>query len=227
MSQTLRNNLLGHFQDDLEQSVIDSLFDLFERPPAGMVIQKYGSRSLVGSYHLAHSHYVLKYYHKRGLHHLINYKLSKTRALQAWEGANILHSHKISVAQPIALIEETKHALPARSLLVLQHVEGTPLDQFVKNSNSTASELENVVSTLRHYFTVMYEHKITHGDLKANNILVSESLTPYFIDFDGTQQHTKDSSFLKNWEADKRRFLKNWQTSPETAEVFHDVFDKT
>jgi serine/threonine-protein kinase RIO1 len=51
--------------------------------------------------------------------------------------------------------------------------------------------------------------RISHGDLKASNLLWYES-SVCLIDLDATRQHQSEASFARAWQRDRTRFLQNW-----------------
>ena len=66
---------------------------------------------------------------------------------------------------------------------------------------------------------IMQEHKISHGDLKATNLLWVDNQL-YFIDLDAARQHKTIASWQRANKRDKKRFLKNWRDTPELEALF-------
>jgi len=71
-----------------------------------------------------------------------------------------------------------------------------------------------IVDTLK----ILREHRITHGDLKASNILLRWE-RPVLIDLDATYQHRTVKSYHNALNNDVRRFLQNWQNSPQLLDI--------
>jgi tRNA A-37 threonylcarbamoyl transferase component Bud32 len=61
--------------------------------------------------------------------------------------------------------------------------------------------------------------KISHGDMKADNILIHDD-KPFFIDLDSMKWHKRELRFSHAWKKDMKRFMKNWKNSPEVAGLF-------
>ena len=70
----------------------------------------------------------------------------------------------------------------------------------------------------------MSRHRITHGDLKATNILIDEDANPHFIDIDASQIHRSKASYLKARQKDEARFQKNWVDDPNARKIFQTIF---
>ena len=67
-------------------------------------------------------------------------------------------------------------------------------------------------------FKILREHRITHGDLKASNILLRWE-RPVLIDLDAMRQHRTVSSYHNALNNDVCRFLQNWQNSPQLLDI--------
>ena len=66
--------------------------------------------------------------------------------------------------------------------------------------------------------------KISHGDLKASNILISGDRVT-LIDLDSMKEHTCSCSFEKAWKKDIKRFLKNWSECESVLRMFKMYLD--
>jgi len=77
-----------------------------------------------------------------------------------------------------------------------------------------------VKSAVLSAFEKLAAARISHGDMKATNLLwVDNEL--FFIDLDAAQQHSPWSlTWRKNHNKDKRRFLKNWQHHGDLLQLF-------
>ena len=64
---------------------------------------------------------------------------------------------------------------------------GQPLEEFLKNPNSTFVESLQLAISLAHAVTMLHQRQIAHGDLHADNLLVNKTASVpelYVIDFD-------------------------------------------
>lgn len=195
------------------------------RPPAGMSICKFGSRSVVGRYHAGAGELSLKYYYPRSLTKSVTYGILGSRALTSWTAAHALGFAGIPTAAPLALLEwRTAGFLLRKSLLVTRHVAGTPLNEFAKEHEEDEARLSSVAARLREAFSAMARLRIAHGDLKATNILVDDDDRIAFIDLDATTILTPEKRWPARRDRDIRLFRGNWSHLPRAAGIFADVF---
>lgn len=64
-------------------------------------------------------------------------------------------------------------------------------------------------SALRTLFATLHRERISHGDLKATNLLWQDGRV-VLIDLDAMQQHRSDASHARAWGKDRARLLRNW-----------------
>lgn len=198
------------------QNIAGSLLAAVDWNAKGHLL-KPGSRSTVTKVEVGDTSYVFKQYKSLKLHRRIRYALTRSRARQSWENGQRMADLGLPVVRPLAFFEESNWGIPGRALLIMPFQHGTPLDEF--------SPHEKVVPALKDFFRKMAEHQITHGDLKATNIIVDETGSPHFIDIDASQCHRSTKTYLKARAKDEARFLRNWQNYPEAMEVFRNIFD--
>jgi len=77
----------------------------------------------------------------------------------------------------------------------------------------------SVVEEINVSFNKMYQSNISHGDLKATNLMWVNGEV-FFIDLDASRQHKIKSVFDVSHVKDKKRFLRNWQDQPELLALF-------
>ena len=178
---------------------------------------KAGSRSTVTRVDLGENAYVFKQYKSLALHRRIRYALVRSRARQSWENAQTLADFGLPIVRPIAFFEETFLKIPGRALLIMPFQKGTPLDEY--------QDMERVAPKLKAIFNSMAHHQVTHGDMKASNIIIAENGDPQFIDIDASLIHRSQTAYLKARQKDKARFLKNWEGNGKARAIFAEVFD--
>ena len=69
------------------------------------------------------------------------------------------------------------------------------------------------------------ESKISHGDMKATNFLMSEE-GPVIIDLDAMREHKNRERFHRAFNKDMDRFMRNWADHPELAKQFKGLLVK-
>ena len=61
-------------------------------------------------------------------------------------------------------------------------------------------------------FATLHRLKISHGDLKATNLLWQDGKI-IVIDLDALRQHNSTSGYARAWRRDRARLLRNWPVS--------------
>ena len=154
----------------------------------------------------------IKRYNTKNTWHRLRRTVRSSRAENCWHFTQILRNLNISAAPAIAWIEEIQLGLKGRSWFVSEFVDGIScLDHFKGDVppaeiKKTLGEIVEILCKLRH-------ERISHGDLKASNILLS-SRGPVLIDLDAMRQHKNESKYQQAARKDINRFLRNWQDNP-------------
>jgi len=197
------------------------LENISSSPPNDLIICKDGSRSLVGKHTLDDgTECVLKYYYPKNLAKRINYGLRGSRAMRSWIAAKVFSRLGIPTAAPM-MIHEQKGAVGItikQSFLACHLASGIPLSDV-----SDESALQKIAPQLKAAFDTMTSYRISHGDLKANNIIVDDDHKIRFIDLDGTAILSSEKTWADLWKRDRKRFLKNWSE----GSFAHQLFSKT
>ena len=201
---------------------------LANRPLPGFILYKFGSRSIVGSYTFPDGkEVVLKYYYPSSPHKHLTYGIRGSRCQQSWVAA--LGLGHIGVPTPEPLIIAEWHLLGglwlSKSFLATQPANGIPLDEFVNRHGTGHPLMEKIVGQLRQSFARMARHHAVHGDMKANNILVSDTGDISFIDLDAVEFLLSPSVWRSRREKDRGRFMANWKKNPDALSLFANVFD--
>ena len=61
-------------------------------------------------------------------------------------------------------------------------------------------------------FSSLHSLRISHGDLKATNLLFDDGKV-FVIDLDAVCQHRSQQSYASAWRRDRERLLRNWPAS--------------
>jgi len=154
----------------------------------------------------------IKRYNTKNAWHSLRRTVRSSRAENCWHFTRILRNLDISVAPAVAWIQEIQVGLKGRSWFVSEFVDGISCQDHFKGDvppaeiKKTLSEIVEILCKLRHEW-------ISHGDLKASNILLS-SRGPVLIDLDAMRQHKTESTYQQTARKDINRFLRNWQDNP-------------
>jgi tRNA A-37 threonylcarbamoyl transferase component Bud32 len=131
---------------------------------------------------------VVKRYNHKGFIHSLRHTIKRSRARRGW-----LHGHRlgllnIATPEPLAYIERRKGLLVDKSYLVTRYINGQSLYEFLRDDNVTQQQRSTVTQEVKNLLDKMVKHRITHGDLKNSNILVTK-IGPVLIDLDGMKVH--------------------------------------
>lgn len=204
------------------------LAKLANRPLPGLILYKFGSRSIVGAYNFEDGRrVVLKYYYPSSPAKHITYGIRGSRCRQSWLAGLAFNFIGVPTPSPLVIAEwERLGGLwLSKSFLATRQAEGTALDAFIRSHGCGHPLVGRAADSLRRSFAIMAKHRAVHGDLKANNLLVSESGEVSFIDLDAADFLLPEVTWKARREKDRRRFMANWKNDPETARRFQNLFE--
>jgi tRNA A-37 threonylcarbamoyl transferase component Bud32 len=152
---------------------------------------------------------VVKRYNHKGFIHSLRHTIKRSRAYRSW-----LHTHRLSmlnIATPkgLAYIEQRKGLLVWKSYLVAEYVQGQKLYDFLRNKVVAQEQRSKVTLQIKELLDKLGKHRISHGDLKHTNILITES-GPVLTDLDGMKTHKLNWTYQRYRAKDHARILKNW-----------------
>jgi len=130
---------------------------------------------------------VVKRYNHIGFIHSLRHTIKKSRARRGWLHAHRLRMLQIPTPKPLAYIEHHKYKLVWKSYLVTEYVEGRKLYDFLRDS-ITEEQHSHVTSQIKELLERLGKYRITHGDMKHSNILVTDN-GPVITDLDGMKVH--------------------------------------
>jgi serine/threonine protein kinase len=118
---------------------------------------------------------VVKRYNHKGLIHSLRHTIKNSRARRAWLNAHRLRLLGIDTPKPLAYIEHRKGPLIWKSYLVTEYVDGQQLYHFLRNSSVTQQQRSAVTQQVMDLLNNLGQHRISHGDLKPSNILLTNN----------------------------------------------------
>lgn len=172
---------------------------------------------------------VIKRYNTRGVLHAIKRVFQRSRALNSWRMTQDFSRAGIRVADNVAIIQERWGPVKLRAWYICHYLPGDMLrDLFgskpvLKSGDPPDNEL--ITREIRQLFSRMRENRLSHGDLKASNILLSDRHV-YLIDLDSARTHRSGKNFERAHARDLARFKKNWRHSAYARTVFKAVTDQ-
>jgi len=159
---------------------------------------------------------VIKRYNMKSTGHFLRRCLRPSRAAVSWRNANLLAFIGLATAKPIGFIENRRFGLRHKAYFICEYIEAQELSSLYAQRAPTESELQQI----KMIFAQLEQEQISHGDLKASNLLLDEQGRVLLIDLDAMQgAHHCSHTFNKAFAEDKKRFMENWQNS-EMSEQF-------
>jgi tRNA A-37 threonylcarbamoyl transferase component Bud32 len=174
---------------------------------AGRIL-KDGGTCTVGRIELDGRSLVIKRYNLKSAGHALSRALRPSRAWHSWVEGHRLAFLGIATPAPLALIEERLGPLRRRAWLVNSLCPGPNLRDhlapYVASGPPTAE-----AEALRSLFATLHRERISHGDMKATNLLWQDGRV-VLIDLDAMTQHRSDAAHARAWRKDRARLLRNW-----------------
>ena len=141
----------------------------------------------------------------------------KSRAKRCWDMSSAYAKAGLNVAKPDFIYEQRIGPFRIDAYLVSEVLLGEELLSVLPTMNK--EQQSSVVEEINVSFNKMYQANISHGDLKATNLMWVNGEV-FFIDLDASRQHKIKSVFDVSHSKDKKRFLRNWQDQPELLALF-------
>lgn len=195
----------------------DELQSLLADPDAAMAagrLLKDGGTCTVAAVEVAGRSLVVKRYNLKHWRHALSRAWRPSRAWHSWQAAHRLAFYGIATPRPLALIEERVGPLRGRAFLITEHCPGANLLDSLDPAQDPAPAQQLALCRL---FATLYRLRITHGDLKATNLLWHAGQV-VLIDLDALLQHSSHSTFARAWQRDRARLLRNWPAGSPLAE---------
>lgn len=176
-------------------------------------ILKKGNTCFVSHFTWAGREIVAKRYNYKGFFHSVRHTIKKTRARHAWLHAHRLGNLNIPTPKPIAYIEQRKAGLVYQSYIVTEYVHGQRLYDFLRADNLPEQSRSKAARQLKELFDKLGKYRITHGDLKYTNILITEN-GPILTDLDSMKVHSFNATYHKKRAKDLARLAKDLPLPP-------------
>lgn len=163
---------------------------------------------------------LLKRFNLRSIPHTLTRVLLFTRGSRSWTYGREMLSSGIRTARPLAMVEDRLGPLRFRSFVLTENVEGTPLPEFLANTELNTLELDRLANQFARIWHTLGELRIVHGAMLASNFVVTPQGQLQLINLDGTWRHWFDVTYLHRRDRDWLRFMKCWRGQPEIGAAF-------
>jgi len=131
---------------------------------------------------------VVKRYNHKGFIHSLRHTIKRTRARRGWLNGHRLCMLNIATPKPLAYIERRRGMLVWESYLVTECVKGQRLYDFLRDGKISEEQRSEITGEVMELLERLGKHRISHGDLKHTNILITEN-GPVLTDLDGMKSH--------------------------------------
>lgn len=169
---------------------------------------KTGNTSTVVRVELEGRAVVIKRYNIKGAGHAVSRFWRPSRAWHSWREGHRLAALGIPTPTPLALIESRLGPMRGKAWLITEYVEGPDLlRHWARHADSEPPEAEK--NALRRLFGALATARISHGDMKATNLIWRDGGI-LLLDLDAMKQHRTPAGFARAWRGDIARFLLNW-----------------
>lgn len=149
---------------------------------------------------------VVKRYNIKNARHALSRLWRPSRGWHSWREGHRLSLFGIATPAPLALVEERWGSLRGRAWLVNEYCAGTDLLALLDANREPPPAIAAALTTL---FATLHRERISHGDLKATNLLW-DGRALQVIDLDAMRQHRSAAGHARAWRRDRARLLRNW-----------------
>ena len=160
---------------------IDSLMD------SGRVLKK-GNTCYVSQLRYNGKDIVIKRYNYKGFIHSVRNTIKGSRARRGWLFGHLMGMLGAATPKPLAFIEKRRGRLIVKSYFITEFVEGTKLCDLLKDSQVSEQKRRQVKQQVIGQLDRLADYRITHGDLKHTNIIVTDKGV-VLSDLDSMQIH--------------------------------------
>ncbi len=190
----------------------------FDNPGASLL--KAGNTATIGLYKIDGIEVVVKRYNMKNKFHALRLAFKKSRADISWSSAHLLLKNRINTPKPIAIKEERFGPFRSKAFFICEYIKGESARNFFCNANANGDKIiaESIIDVFKRFKYL----KISHGDMKATNIIIKDN-KPFFIDLDSMHWHKSKLLFSHALKKDIDRFMKNWRHNLQIAGLFKEL----
>lgn len=161
---------------------------------------------------------VLKRYNITSFWHGFKRLFQHSRAHKCWRNASVLQILGIKTPKPCLFMEERMFwVFRRRAYFLTEQIESNNLLLQLDDDGEQIDD-NDLVAAFTHFFEVMHDYQISHGDMKATNFIFRDGEL-YVLDLDGMRRHRFKWRFARKSLKDIKRFERNW-----TGSRFESVF---
>ncbi len=162
---------------------------------------------------------VIKRYNVKDFWHGVKLSLFTGRGARSWVNSYRLLFYGIPTPQPVALLKREGGLLNPTAYLIVEQLQAVDAMEWFHDPAVSIEEKVVMAEQVAQILGKLQQHQISHGDLKATNILIADG-EAVLIDLDAMQRHTDVAGFEKAWFRDIKRFMQNWDDDRELYGLF-------
>lgn len=159
---------------------------------------------------------VIKRYNIKNWRHALSRAVRPTRAWHSWKYAHLLELIGIPSLKPVALLERRWGPLRGRAYFISEWIDAPDLLGTGRHRALSPAEL----GALKSILLQMEKCRLSHGDFKANNLLVTPEQIAV-IDLDAMRRHREPRGFWRAFRRDLARLQRNWvEGEPAFSQIY-------
>ncbi len=169
--------------------------------------------------------FVIKRYNTQSFWHAIRRSFRTSRADNCRKMAIEFTRAGIFTAPNVAVIQEWLGPFKLRSWYICEYIPGKMLHEYFAEqaeNKIVAADMVTLKANVVNLFEALRSYHLSHGDLKASNILLLEDRL-YLIDLDAARAHKSKPLFERAHSKDRSRFMKNWLQQPDIQQMFEPL----
>lgn len=163
--------------------------------------------------------YVLKRYNRNALLYRILHVWMPPPALRSWTGGHALRLFGIPTPCPVACLLVKSGPMIDRAYLLMEKVSGRSL------SSLDESQVKASSGKFAQRWCELERLKVSHGDLKASNLILTDDGTLAFIDLDDIEFHRWSWSHARKQRKEWARVMRNWKSQPDVQTAIRDAVE--
>jgi tRNA A-37 threonylcarbamoyl transferase component Bud32 len=166
---------------------------------------------------------VIKRYNVKWFWQAVKVSIFPGRGVRSWVNGYRLLFYGIPTPAPVALLKR-KTLLFTIAYCITEYINGVNARNWFRDSLHSMGDKGRMADAIVKILLQLRRQKISHGDLKASNILIS-SEGPLLTDLDAMISHKDSESFENAWKKDVRRFMQNWENDKDIYELFSNSLE--
>lgn len=159
---------------------------------------------------------VVKRYNLKNFAHRLRRFWRPSRAWHSWGAAQRLRLWGVRTPRPVALLEKRFGPLRGAAFYVTEYAPGSSLATALPAADLPTRAL--LLGNLCALLNTLARLRLSHGDLKATNLLVDQENHLMLLDLDALRRHRRRAAYFRALDRDVQRLRANWTDQPALLE---------